>query len=65
MKNLFYSLFLTAGLLLTNISFAESQAQTKRVCVEQTDPKTGKLKEVCRTITVHKKLDGTKVPEKK
>lgn len=35
--------------------------ETKRVCV--TDEKT--KKETCKTIKVHKKLDGTKVPEKK
>ena len=29
------------------------------------DPKTGKEKEVCKEIKVHKKLDGTAVPEKK
>ena len=40
-------------------------AETKRVCVEQTDPKTKQVKEVCKTITVHKKLEGTKVPDKK
>jgi len=40
-------------------------AETKRVCVDQTDPKTKQVKEVCKTITVHKKLEGTKVPDKK
>jgi hypothetical protein len=40
-------------------------AETKRVCVDQTDPKTKQTKEVCKTITVHKKLEGTKVPDKK
>ena len=39
--------------------------ETKRVCVDQTDPKTKQVKEVCKTITVHKKLEGTKVPDKK
>jgi hypothetical protein len=39
--------------------------ETKRVCVEQTDPKTKKPKEVCKNVTVHKKLEGTKVPDKK
>lgn len=39
-------------------------AETKRVCVEQTDPKTKKVKEVCKDVKVHKKLEGTKVPEK-
>jgi hypothetical protein len=40
-------------------------AETKRVCVEQTDPKTKKPKEVCKDVKVHKKLEGTKVPDKK
>lgn len=35
-------------------------AETKRVCKE--DPKT--KKEVCKDIKVHKKLEGTPVPEK-
>jgi hypothetical protein len=38
--------------------------ETKRVCVEQTDAKTKKPKEVCKEVKVHKKLEGTKVPEK-
>ena len=40
-------------------------AETKKACVIQKDAKTGKEKEVCKEIKVHKKLDGTKVPEKK
>lgn len=40
-------------------------AETKRTCITQKDPKTGKEKEVCKNVKVHKKLDGTKVPEKK
>jgi hypothetical protein len=40
-------------------------AETKRVCVEQTDPKTKKPKQVCKEVKVHKKLEGTKVPDKK
>lgn len=35
-------------------------AETKRVC--RPDPKT--KKEVCRNVKVHKKVEGTKVPEK-
>ena len=40
-------------------------AETKKACVMQKDAKTGKEKEVCKEIKVHKKLEGTKVPEKK
>jgi hypothetical protein len=31
--------------------------QVKRVCVKQTDAKTGKEKEVCRDMKVHKKAE--------
>ena len=47
---------------LTKAAFA---AEEKRVCVKEYDDKTKKEKEVCRTIKVHKKLEGTKIPEKK
>ena len=40
-------------------------AETKKVCVKQQDPKTKKEKEVCKTIKVHKKLEGTKVEDVK
>lgn len=36
-------------------------AETKKACVK--NEKTGK--EVCKEIKVHKKLEGTKLPEKK
>jgi hypothetical protein len=42
-----------------------AEAETKRVCIEQKDAKTGKVKEVCKNVKVHKKLDGTPVPEPK
>lgn len=41
------------------------QPETKRVCIIQKDAKTGKDREVCRQVKIHKKLDGIKVPEKK
>lgn len=40
-------------------------AETKKACVTQKDQKTGKEKEVCKEVKVHKKLEGTTVPEKK
>ena len=46
--------------LITMANACEA-AETKRVCKE--DPKT--KKEVCKDIKVHKKLEGTPVPEKK
>ena len=47
---------------LTNAAFA---AETKKVCVKELDNKTKKEKEVCKTIKVHKKLEGTNIPDKK
>ena len=47
---------------LTKAAFA---AETKKVCVKEFDNKTKKEKEVCKTIKVHKKLEGTDIPTKK
>ena len=49
-------------LALTTTVFA---AEEKKVCVKELDSKTKKEKEVCKTIKVHKKLEGTKIPDKK
>jgi hypothetical protein len=49
---------LTYLLLTVNLSWAGGEM--KKVCHE--DAKT--KKEVCKTIKVHKKLEGTKVPPK-
>ena len=51
----------------------EAKKETKQVCVdvkdkegkEVKDPKTGKVKQSCKQVKQHKKLDGEKVPEKK
>jgi hypothetical protein len=40
-------------------------AEEKKVCVKEFDNKTKKEKEVCKTIKVHKKLEGTELPTKK
>jgi hypothetical protein len=52
---------------------AKAQKQTKKVCVDikdkagkaVVDPKSGKVKQNCREIKQHKKLEGTVVPGKK
>jgi hypothetical protein len=63
MKKLIASIMLAIAL---SPAYATDKApQTKKVCVMQKDAKTGKEKEVCKTVKVHKKLEGTKVPEKK
>ena len=51
------------GLFATTAVYAE--AETKKACVKQMDPKTKKEKEVCKTIKVHKKLEGTAIPDGK
>jgi hypothetical protein len=62
MKQLLIAATVVLSLLAPATVFAATE--TKRVCVEQTDPKTKKPKEVCKQVKVHKKLEGTKVPEK-
>jgi len=45
------------------ISSAYAEAEMKKVC--HNEEKNGKTVEVCKTIKVHKKLEGTDVPVKK
>jgi Ni/Co efflux regulator RcnB len=54
---------LVASLIATTTmaSDAPAKPEQKKVCIEQTDAKTGKTKEVCKTVKVHKKHEGTKV----
>jgi hypothetical protein len=51
---------LLAVVLLSFVSTAFAEATIEKVC--HPDPKT--KKEVCKNIKVHKKVEGTKVPEK-
>jgi hypothetical protein len=57
-----YLLAMMIGVLAVTSVWA---AEEKKVCVKEFDNKTKKEKEVCKTIKVHKKLEGTKIPEKK
>jgi len=74
MKNILIS----AVIALTSLGFitslqAEEKKETVKVCVDikdkegkpVKDAKTGKVKQSCKEMKVHKKLEGTKVPEKK
>jgi hypothetical protein len=67
MKKLFTTAAIVFATLFSyNVLAAEAnKPETKRVCVMQKDAKTGKEKEVCKTVKIHKKLEGTPVPEKK
>jgi uncharacterized protein YcfJ len=54
----FWSVF--AVLVAVNAQPAQAEAVVKKVCHE--DAKT--KKEVCKNVKTHKKVEGTKVPEK-
>jgi hypothetical protein len=56
----FVALLLTAAFAMPAMA-AEEAPKTKKVCVTQKDAKTGKDKEVCKTVKIHKKHEGTKV----
>jgi len=63
--------FLITGLLLVSLAFS-AQAETKQVCVDVKDKaglvvkdKAGKVKQTCKIMKKHEKLQGTPVPEKK
>jgi Ni/Co efflux regulator RcnB len=68
MKKLLVTLLATA---FVGLAFAE--AEKKEVCHDKMDKagkpvmdkKTGKAAQECKTIKVHKKLEGTEVPVKK
>jgi len=46
------------ALVAFTIPTAQAEAETKRVCHEE------KGKQVCKNVKVHKKVEGTPVPEK-
>ena len=49
----------------TSIVKEESKkVETKKACIDQTQ-KDGKVKQVCKEVKVHKKLEGTPVPPAK
>jgi len=64
-----FCLILCIGTLTYN---TPTWAETKQVCVDVKDKngepvkdKAGKVKQTCKTMKKHEKLEGTKVPEKK
>ena len=69
MKNIIF----VAGLCLILSTPAFAAGEMKEVCHDKVDKagkpimdkKTGKPAQDCKKIKVHKKLEGTKVPEKK
>ena len=64
--------FAVSAHAVDNHAAADAAKETKKICVdvkkdgkEVKDPKTGKTKQSCKEVKQHKKLDGTKVPDKK
>lgn len=65
-------LIFVAGLALAVSYPAYAGGETKEVCTDKKDSKGNVVKKAdgtvvkeCKTIKVHKKYEGTKVPEKK
>jgi hypothetical protein len=52
--------YLIATLLGLAMTAAQAEAEMKKVCHKE--DKNGKQVEVCKTIKVHKKLEGTEIP---
>ena len=50
--------------VLTISSVNPTWAATTQVCVDVKD-KAGRVKQTCKTMKKHEKLEGTRVPEKK
>ncbi len=72
MKNLFWVLCVVASvsfLSWNNPAMAEEAPKTKKICIDvqgkdgkpEMDKKTGKVKQSCKEVKVHKKHEGTKV----
>lgn len=58
--------------IAASLAFVASAAETKKVCIDKMDSKGNLVKKAdgtvvqeCKEMKVHKKLEGTKVPEKK
>lgn len=55
---------LVALLVASMMSFGVMAAEKEKVCIDVKDAKTGKVKQECKEIKKHKKLEGTEVPKK-
>ena len=71
MKQAFWALCVVASVVLLSFNHPV-WAETTQVCVDVRDKaggpvkdKAGKVKQNCKTMKKHQKLEGTKVPEKK
>jgi hypothetical protein len=73
MKTVFWTAAMIAGLVYPawNNSALAQEAKTKKVCKDAVDKagkvaknKDGSTKQTCKEIRVHKKHEGTAIPEK-
>jgi hypothetical protein len=60
------------ALLVASLALTVSAAETQKVCIDRIGKdgkvvmgKDGKPAQDCKEMKIHKKLEGTKVPEKK
>lgn len=51
--------------LFSSFVISAQAAETKRICHDVKNAKTQKVTQQCKDVKQHKKLEGTKVPEKK
>lgn len=71
MKKIIQSILIAGALIVGGTSVLAEEKETVKVCVDvMKDGKPvkdakGNVKQNCKEMKVHKKLEGTKVPEKK
>ncbi len=73
MKNIIFAAGLALAVTFPVFAAEDQKPETKKVCVDVQgkdgkpvmDPKTKKPKQDCKEVKVHKKHEGTAVPEKK
>ena len=73
MKNIIFAAGLALAVAFPTFAAEDQKPETKKVCVDVQgkdgkpvmDPKTKKPKQDCKEVKVHKKHEGTAVPEKK
>lgn len=64
------ALLISAAFIMPVMAEETKQPETKKICVDIQGKdgkpvldKAGKVKQDCKTVKVHKKFEGTKVPE--
>lgn len=72
MKNFFWVLCLVGSISFLQVNNAHAEAEKTKVCVDVKDKDgkpvkdaKGNVKQNCKEMKVHKKLEGTEVPVKK